>query len=74
MEFIFELISWSAGTGALGATTLDHEVSDDSVKLQSVVIVLAAKRLKILDGLGGLVSEQLDTNCSFSSIEGSDFS
>src|SRR6056297_1084617 len=73
MKLVLELVTGSAGPGAFGTPALDHEIRDHAVKGQAIIKVLGAQRLKVPDGLGCFVVEQLDTNFSLGGFEISDF-
>lgn len=59
MEFIGKFVAWAAGTGAVWASRLNHEVRNDAMELQTIVEALCGEVFKVLDGLGGLVRKQL---------------
>jgi len=59
VEFIGKFVAWAAGTGAVWASCLNHEVRNDAMELQAIVEALFDEVFKVLDGLGGLVRKQL---------------
>ena len=73
MELVFELISRTPGTRPLGATGLDHEVSNDTVECQTIVEAVIGEFLEIFNRLGHLVVVQLYSNVSFVRLNQRDF-
>lgn len=59
VEFIGKLVAWAAGTGAVWAARLNHEVRNDAMELQAIVETLFGEVFEVLDGLGSLVRKQL---------------
>ena len=64
VEFVFKLISGTAGTSSLGATCLDHEIRDDTVEGQAIVKAIIGEFLEVLDRLGHFVIVQLKSDVS----------
>ena len=62
VKLVFEGIARPAGTGAFGASGLNHEVGDHAMELQSVIKTLAGELFEIGHRLWGLVGVQLQTN------------
>src|SRR5207237_10511582 len=59
LGLVLELVARPAAAGALGVAALDHEVFDDAVKREAVVEFLAGEEDEIVDGLRGVLREQL---------------
>ena len=55
VELVLKLISGVAGTGSLGATGLNHEVRDNTVKGKTIVETIIGELLEIFDRFGHLV-------------------
>ena len=60
VELVLEGVAGTAGAGALRAPALDHEVLDDAVEDEPVVEALGGELAEVLDGLGGVLVEQLE--------------
>jgi hypothetical protein len=58
--FVAEAISRTAAAGPFGATALNHEVGDDTVEAQAVVVLAARKVDEVRDRDGRLVGKQVD--------------
>lgn len=57
-EFIGKFVAWAASAGAGGVAALDHEVRDDAVELDSVVVVALCEVEEIGAGGGGSGGEE----------------
>lgn len=64
VELVLKLVSGTAGTGSLGAASLNHEVRDDAVEGQAIVETIIGEFLKICDRFGHLVVVQLESDVS----------
>ena len=62
MKFIFELVTWTAGSRSMRAPTLNHEILDDAVKLQAIVEAFVRELLEVRARLRCLVVKQLNLN------------
>ena len=58
-------------TGAVAerAATLDHEVGDHTVERESVVVALGREPREVLDGLGGVLGEELELDRPFARLQ-----
>lgn len=70
MEFVLELVTRSAATGFSGVAALDHEVIDDAVEGDAIVVAALGEVEKIGGGNGGFAGEDGGIDLSFG---GSDF-
>ena len=52
----------TARTGAGGVTALDHEILDDAVEDEAIIIALFGQGYEVLDGFGGNLRVKLDGN------------
>ncbi len=73
VKFIGEFVTWTAGSGAAGATALDHEVGNHPVEDQPVVERFADKFLKIGNGFRRLFIKQLDADDALAGVKCSNF-
>src|SRR5918992_3828539 len=60
VDLVLELVARAAGAGSLRAAALDHEVLDDAVEDQPVVVAVLRQLHEVLDGLRGIFLEQLE--------------
>src|SRR3954468_14743793 len=60
VELVLERVARAAAAGPGRVAALDHEVLDHAVEDHAVVEVVAGELLEVLDGLGGVLVEQLD--------------
>src|SRR3954453_4875544 len=60
VELVLERVAGATTAGAGRVAALDHEVLDHAVEDHAVVEVVAGELLEVLDGLGGVLVEQLD--------------
>src|SRR5690606_14553053 len=86
VDLVVELVSGAADALAEGVTALDHEVVDDAVEDDAVVEgtlgLLARRRVgpllgalcethEVVDGLGGVVAEEVYLDVTHRGVEGS---
>ena len=57
---LFSIDARAASTGTRGITTLDHEVWDNAVEDDIIVVAALGEGRKVLAGLGGMVVVELD--------------
>jgi len=65
VELVLEVVAGSAGTCALWAAALDHEIVDDSVEGEAIVKAIASEFFEVGNGFGCFVVEQLDAKFTF---------
>jgi hypothetical protein len=58
IEFIAELVAGIAGAGAEGAAALDHEIGNDAVELEAIVVTAFGEISEVGDGHGALAGEE----------------
>ena len=73
VELILKLVAWAASSGSIRATTLDHEVGNDSVKCQTIVVLFATQGLKVAYSLGSFLLKQFQANGSLARLKNSLF-
>ena len=86
MNLVVELVAGTAGTGAEGVATLDHEAGDHAVEDGAVVegtgrlltglgvdpfALALGQRHEVGDGVGSVVREQLDGDVSGGGVQNS---
>ena len=59
MEFVVELVAGPACTRSRRVTSLGHEAGDDAVESCAIVVAFTREKYEVVDGLRGLVGEQL---------------
>ena len=59
MEFVVELVAGPACTRSRRVTSLGHEAGDDAVESCAVIVAFTREKYEVVDGLRGLVGEQL---------------
>ena len=64
-ELVFKSVAWASSSGAERASTLDHEVANDPVKGQSIVVAPNGEVDKISDGNGGFFRIEVEANVAF---------
>src|SRR5215211_3384595 len=60
VDLVLELVAGAAGAGALRAAALDHEVADDAMEREAVVVALLREVAHVADRLGSVVVEHLE--------------
>ena len=73
MEFVVELITGAAATGAGRVAALNHKVGDDAVEDQAVVKTVVRQIFKVGDGARGFVGEKFDFDRSAFRFDRRDF-
>lgn len=68
-KFIDKRIARAARAGAVGIAALDHEIGNDAMELQSIVITPGRQVQKICDRDRGLISEKGEMNVAFVRFE-----
>lgn len=68
--FALELVAGVTGAGAEGAAALDHEIGDDAVEGEAVVVSAAGEAEEGGAGDGGVLGEHGDVDISFGGFEG----
>lgn len=68
-EFVTKFVAWAACAGASWIATLDHEVGDDAVELDVVVVVFFGEVEVIRHGHWGFGSEEGGFDVAFFSVE-----
>src|SRR4051794_23180353 len=70
VDLVLELVARAARARALGAAALDHEVLDHPMEDQAVVVAVARELHEVLDGLGGVLVEQLHDHLAVVGVQG----
>ena len=65
VDLAVNLVPRTTGSGAIGATALNHEVADDAMKGQAIIVNLFHEVGEILNGPGGILLEKLKIDRSF---------
>jgi len=65
VEFVTELVAWAAGAGAGGVAALDHEVGDDAVEFDAVVVAALGEVEEVGAGHGRLRGEERAFDLAF---------
>lgn len=68
-EFVAEFVAWAARSGAGWVAALNHEVGDDAVEFDVVVVVFFGEVEVVRDGHGGLGSEEGGFDVAFFGVE-----
>src|ERR1700744_2681549 len=58
VDLALDLVAGAARAGAGGTTTLDHEVLDHAVKIESVIEAFLGERDEVFDGSGRVLVEE----------------
>lgn len=64
-ELVFKSVAWPSRSSAEGASTLNHEVSDDSMKGEPIEVTPSGEIDKISDGNGGFLRIKVKANIAF---------
>ena len=64
-EFVFEVVAGTAHAAALRTAALDHEIADDAMKLQSIIVAALGQVDEIGNGDGGLIGKKVDIDGAF---------
>ena len=68
--FAFKFVTWVSSAGAERAAALDHEVINDAVKGESIVVSRGGEMEEGGDGDGSIVGEGCDLNVAFVGVDG----
>lgn len=70
VDFALDLVAGTAGTGAIGTTTLDHEIRDDAMKRQAVVKTFFREIDEIFDCIRCVLVEEFEFDGAFAGDHG----
>ena len=70
LAFAFELVTRAAGASSSWATTLDHEVRNDAMKGQAVIVSSRGQVEERCDCDGGVIREGGDIDIAFVGVDG----
>src|SRR3954454_5129449 len=71
VDLVLERVAGAARAGAGRVTPLDHEVLDHAVEDHAVVEAVAGEFAEVLDGLRGVVVEELDADVAVARLQDS---